>query len=107
MIVLVLKDNGYTVLEASNGPEALAIFEQYKDQVNLLLTDAIMPGMNGKELADRITAMNPNIKVLYTSGYTDDVIVHHGILEEGIDFIQKPFPPSLLLRTVREVLDRG
>jgi PAS domain S-box-containing protein len=106
MIVLVLKDNGYTVLEASNGPEALAIFEQYKDQVNLLLTDAIMPGMNGKELTDRITAMNPNIKVLYTSGYTDDVIVHHGILEEGINFIQKPFVPSLLLQMVREVFEK-
>ncbi len=106
MICLVLKDNDYTVLEASNAPEALAIFEQYKDQVNLLLTDAIMPGMDGKELAEKITAINPNIKVLYTSGYTDEVIVHHGILEEGIDFLQKPFAPSLLLRTVREVLDK-
>ncbi len=106
MINLVLKDNEYTVLEASNGPEALAIFDQYKDQINLLLTDAIMPGMDGRELAEKITAKNPNIKVLFTSGYTDNVIVHHGILEEGINFLQKPFAPSLLLRTVREVLDK-
>jgi two-component system cell cycle sensor histidine kinase/response regulator CckA len=106
MISLVLKDNGYTILEASNGPEALSLFYQNKDQINLLLTDAIMPGMNGRELADQITAANPTIKVLYSSGYTDNVIVHHGILEEGINFLQKPFAPSLLLSTVRMILDK-
>jgi PAS domain S-box-containing protein len=106
MISLVLKDNGYTILEASNGTEALSIFHQHKDQINLLLTDAIMPGMNGRELAEQITATNPTIKVLYASGYTDDIIVHHGILEEGINFLQKPFAPSLLLSTVRMVLDK-
>ncbi len=105
MIEFVLRDNDYTVFEASNAPEALKIFEQYKDQINLLVTDAIMPGMDGRELAEKITAMNPNIKVLYTSGFTDNIIVHHGILEEGINFLQKPFTPSLLLRTIREVLD--
>jgi PAS domain S-box-containing protein len=106
LINLVLKDNGYTILEASNGPEALSIFYQNKDQINLLLTDAIMPGMNGRELAEQITAANPTIKVLYASGYTDNVIVHHGILEEGINFLQKPFAPSLLLSTVRMILDK-
>ena len=106
MINLVLKDNGYTVLEASNGPEALTIFDQYKYQIDLLLTDSIMPGMNGREWADKISIMNPDNKVIYISGYTDNVIVHHGILAEGINFLQKPFAPSLLLRTVRAVFDK-
>ncbi|MBN2322455.1 MAG: PAS domain S-box protein [Spirochaetes bacterium] len=106
MISLVLKSYGYTVFEAGNGPEAIDIFNKHKEQVDLLLTDAIMPKMNGKELAERVTAINPHIKVLYSSGYTDNIIVQHGILEEGINFLQKPFAPSLLLRTVRTVLDK-
>lgn len=106
MMSLVLRYNGYTVFEASNGTEALSIFHQHKDQIGLLLTDVIMPGMNGRELADQITAINPNVKVLYSSGYSDNIIVHHGILEEGINFLQKPFAPSLLLGMVRNVLDK-
>ena len=94
MVSLLLRNNGYTVLEAINGSEALEIFNGHKDQIDLLLTDVIMPGMNGREMADQITAINTNIKVIYPSGDTDNIIVHHGILEEGINLLQKPFVPS-------------
>jgi PAS domain S-box-containing protein len=98
------KMNGYNVLEAANGNEALAIFERYDGPVQLLLTDVVMPGMGGRELVNRITPMRPQMKTLYMSGYTDDAIIHHGVLE-GTAFIQKPFTPNDLAERVREVLD--
>jgi PAS domain S-box-containing protein len=101
-----LKGYGYIILEASNGEEALRLAQGHGRKINLLLTDVVMPQMSGKELADRIKILWPDIKVLFASGYTDNAIVHHGILESGIHFLQKPYTPEVLARKVREVLDR-
>ena len=102
----VLSDQGYTVLKASNGAEALQIAESMSiPQIDLLLTDVIMPIMGGKEIADRLTAMRPDLKVLFTSGYTDDTIARQGILKPGTEFTHKPFSPLELAKKVREVLD--
>ena len=102
----VLDNEGYRLLEAANGVAALSICAQYEERIHLLLTDVIMPEMSGRELANRLAAVRPEVKVLYMSGYTDDVIVHHGVLDEGTEFIQKPFTPDVLARKIREVLDR-
>jgi two-component system cell cycle sensor histidine kinase/response regulator CckA len=104
---LILKNQGYKVLEASNGSEALLICERHKDSIDLLLTDVVMPGMSGRELANRLACFRQEMKVLYMSGYTGNAIGHHGILEEGIDYIQKPFTVHDLAVTVRKVLDKG
>jgi two-component system cell cycle sensor histidine kinase/response regulator CckA len=100
-----LERQGYTVLEASNGQEALRLFTQHVSPIHLLLTDVVMPGMSGKALAERLTEIQPNLRVLYMSGYTDNVIVQHGELEAGIAFVQKPLSPSKLAAKVRQVLD--
>ncbi|PYQ23163.1 MAG: hybrid sensor histidine kinase/response regulator, partial [Acidobacteria bacterium] len=100
-----LARHGYRVVEASGGPAALALAESHRDPIHLLLTDVVMPGMNGRELADRIAARRPQMKVLYMSGYTDDAIVRHGMLEPGLAYLQKPFRPDTLAAKVREVLD--
>jgi signal transduction histidine kinase/CheY-like chemotaxis protein len=100
----LLKDNGYTVLEAANGADAIQLVERHQGLIDLLLTDVIMPGMGGRQLAERLIPRLPKMKVLYMSGYTDDAIVHHGILEPGIALIQKPFTAETLARKVREVL---
>lgn len=102
----VLTDQGYTVLKASNGAEALRIAEAGSvSDIDLLLTDVIMPVMGGREIADRLTSMRPDLKVLFTSGYTDDTIARQGVLRPGTAFTHKPFSPSELARKVREVLD--
>jgi two-component system cell cycle sensor histidine kinase/response regulator CckA len=102
----VLQKNGYTVLEASNGEEALRMVqEQNGDPIHLVVTDVVMPGMSGRQLAERLVSLWPEMKVLYMSGYTDDAIVHHGVLTAGIAYIQKPFSPDALVFKVREVLD--
>jgi nitrogen-specific signal transduction histidine kinase len=103
----VLESYGYKVLEVREPGEALTIVEQYAKPIDLLLTDVVMPHMSGKELATRLTTVHPEVKVLYMSGYTDDAIVRHGILEAGTFFLQKPFRPSALVQKVREVLDNG
>ncbi len=100
-----LARQGYDVLEGGNGAEALALAENHRGDIHLLLTDVVMPGMSGRELAQRLQTMRPALRVIYTSGYTDDTIVHHEILDPGITFIQKPFAPNALLRTIRGVLD--
>ena len=102
----ILRNQGYHVVEAKDGSDALHLLE--KDgigRIDLLLTDVVMPHMSGRELADKLVALQPQIKTLYTSGYTDDAIVHHGVLEEGTAFLQKPFSPASLIQKVRIVLD--
>ena len=101
-----LRDKGYTVLAAGDGEGALRLCEEHDGPVHLLLTDVVMPGgMSGRDLADRLAPLRPDQRVVYMSGYTDDAIVRHGVLEEGIAFVQKPFTPSSLLSIVRAVLD--
>jgi len=103
----VLRKQGYHLLEASNGSEALRITEKRAgEEIHLILTDVVMPGMIGRELAERLHSLFPKMKVLYMSGYTNNAIVHHGILEEGMNYIQKPFTLEALARKVREVLDQ-
>jgi CheY-like chemotaxis protein len=102
----ILERNGYTVKEAGLGTEALRLSGQNSGPIHLLLTDVVMPGMSGRELAELLTQQRPGLKVLYMSGHTENAIVHHGVLEEGIAFIQKPFKHDLLVQKVREVLDR-
>jgi CheY-like chemotaxis protein len=97
--------HGYRVLEARGGVEALRIANEYPDTIHLLVTDVIMPVMSGRELVDEIHNSRPEIRVLYASGYTDDAIVRHGMLDPGLAFLQKPFTPDSLLAKVREVLD--
>jgi signal transduction histidine kinase/ActR/RegA family two-component response regulator len=96
---------GYTVIEAARGQDALQLIAQSPDPVHLLLTDVVMPSMTGRELAGRLVAARPDIRVLYMSGYTNEAIVRHGVLEPGVAFLQKPFTPPELARRVREVLD--
>ncbi|MBI5710913.1 MAG: response regulator [Candidatus Eisenbacteria bacterium] len=99
--------SGYTVLAAPDGAEAFRVFAQRHRDIRLVLTDVVMPRMSGKELCERVTALRPDMKVLFMSGYSDAEIVHEGVLEEGIAFIQKPFAPGELAARVREVLDGG
>ena len=101
----VLRIYGYQVLEAANGNAALLICESHPAPIHLLITDVIMPGMSGRELASRLTELRPDMKVLYMSGYTDSAIVHQGVLDEGANFIQKPFSTDVLAIKVRELLD--
>jgi two-component system, cell cycle sensor histidine kinase and response regulator CckA len=100
----ILKRLGYTVLVANDGHTALELAAARTDTIHLLVTDVIMPEMSGRQLADRLQQQRPGLKVLYVSGYTDDAIVRHGMLEPGIAFLQKPFTPHTLARKVREVL---
>jgi CheY-like chemotaxis protein len=105
MIRMILEMGGYRVLEAASGEEALTLFKQHEGQIDLIMTDVVMPQMSGRELAQSLEILHPGIKVLYMSGYTDDAIVRHGLLDEEIAFLQKPFTPDALLRKVREVLN--
>lgn len=100
----ILASAGYKTLTAANGGEALLECEQHEGKIHLVLTDVVMPKMSGKELSDRLAKISPNLKVLFMSGYTDNAIVHHGILDEGTHFIAKPFTSSSLLEKVRSVL---
>ena len=105
MATEILRDAGYHVLEAKHGPEALILGRRHSGAIHLMLTDVVMPQMSGRDLAEQLTPLRRDMKVLYMSGYTDDAIVHHGVLDEGTAFIGKPFTPSALTRKVREILD--
>ena len=105
IIEKALQARGYTVMVARDGNEALAIAGRHAGQIDLLVTDVIMPDMNGRVLSERLTHVRPTIKTLYLSGYTDDAILHHGVLEEGVAFLQKPFSLGALARKVREVIE--
>ncbi|MDI6809481.1 MAG: GAF domain-containing protein [Candidatus Eisenbacteria bacterium] len=107
LVFEILEMNGYRVLPACNGAEAVLIAEQHEGPIDLMVTDVVMPGMSGKELALSLSVSRHEMKVLYMSGYTDDAIVHHGVLDPGTVFLQKPFTPDQLAKKVRRVLDAG
>jgi two-component system, cell cycle sensor histidine kinase and response regulator CckA len=102
----MLRRHGYTVLEAADAETALRLARQHQGEIHLLLTDVVMAGASGRELADSLVKRRPNLKVLYMSGYTDDAVVRHGVLQEGIAYLQKPFTPESLARKLRAVLDQ-
>jgi CheY-like chemotaxis protein len=93
------------VIEARNGPEALLLSERHPGPLDLLLTDVVMPRMSGRELAERMGPLRPDLSVLYMSGYTDDAVIRHGVLGADTAFLQKPFTPAALVQRVRETLD--
>jgi signal transduction histidine kinase/CheY-like chemotaxis protein len=101
----VLQRNGYTILQAANGEEAVEICQKHDGEIHLLVTDVVMPRMSGREVAETLMVSRPKMKVLYMSGYTDDAIVRHGVLDSMTAFLQKPFTPETLARRVRDVLD--
>ena len=102
----ILKMQGYRVLEASNEGDAFSICDQHDGPINLMVTDIVMPKMDGPELAKQLLSLYPEMKVIYMSGYVENIIPHHGILEKGMEYIQKPFTVNELARKVREVLDK-
>jgi CheY-like chemotaxis protein len=102
----VLEDRGYTVLRASNGQEGLRIVREHLGEpISLVVSDVVMPLMNGHVMAEWLKAMYPEIKVLFTSGYTDDTLERHGVQDAGVAFLAKPYTPDTLARKVRELLD--
>jgi PAS domain S-box-containing protein len=103
----ILRRHGYQVLAARNGSEAVALAEAPERAIHLLLTDVVMPGMSGRELAERLAQRHPETRVLFASGYAEDAIVHRGVLDPGIAFLQKPITPEKLLHKIREMLSRG
>jgi PAS domain S-box-containing protein len=105
LICEILEMNGYTVLKASDGNEALALAARSERPIHLTITDVVMPGVDGRELAKRLAIVRPDLKVLFMSGYASDAVLHNGIVEEGTPFLQKPFTPAALARKVRRVLD--
>jgi CheY-like chemotaxis protein len=108
MAATLLRRLGYTVFAAANGVEALSLrHERGTDHIDLLFTDVVMPHMSGKELADQVRALYPLTKILFTSAYTENAIVHQGVLNKGVALLQKPFTPSALAKKVRAVLDQS
>lgn len=103
MIKSIMEAEGYKILEAADGEEAIAISKKYDGEIKLLLSDVIMPKINGRELALTLQKNRPTMEVIFMSGYTDDVISHHGVLDEGVHFIQKPITPSVLAKKLKEV----
>ena len=103
----ILKRLGYHVIHASDGGKAFMLAESYTERIDLLMTDVVMPGMNGRQLAERLSKIHPEMKVLYTSGYTENAIAHHGIIDEGLNFIGKPYALQVLAPKIRDVLDKG
>ncbi len=106
LAVQILQKQGYKVLEAPQGDEALLISQKYEGPIHLLITDVVMPGMSGRDLSERLTPLRPEIKTLYMSGHTNSAIIHHGVLEPGVNLLQKPFTPEALVRKVHGVLTK-
>ncbi len=105
LVSQILENAGYSILAANDGKEAMELERQYSDTIDLLLTDVIMPGISGPKLAAELSPIRPDMKVLYMSGYTEDSIIHKGVIPEGTEFLQKPFTPGSLSGKVRAVLD--
>ena len=106
LVARALGDLGYNILEAASGPEAIALARGHKGPIHLLLTDVVMPNMSGREVAFQLAPERSDMRVLYISGHTEDRIMHHGVLQDRMAFMQKPFTLSALAAKVREVLDR-
>jgi CheY-like chemotaxis protein len=101
----ILKRYGYDVLEVANGAEALLLSERFHSPIHVMVTDVIMPGMTGRELASRLATLRPDMKVLFISGYAGDIITHQGVLDSDVAFLSKPFAPDALAGKLRELLD--
>ena len=101
----ILEKFGYNIMEASSATAAIDLVEKYPDSIELLLTDVVMPQSGGRQLAERLLRLRPNLKLLYMSGYTDDTIVRHGVLKSAAPFLQKPFTTEALACKVRQALD--
>ena len=106
MIKIILSDHGYTTLEAASGDDAVAVFNEHRDGVCLVILDVVMPGKNGREVLDEIARTDPKVKAIFMSGYTGDIVLDKGVERESVDFLQKPISVPKLLIKVREVLDR-
>nr|MQY77439.1 response regulator [Spirochaeta sp.] len=104
--VTILEKYGYRVLAAPSGGAALKLCEKEGHSLNMVVTDLVMPGMSGSQLIEQLSALYPQIKVLYSSGYTENSIVHHGVLDAGIEFIQKPYGAEELLAKIKEIFER-
>jgi CheY-like chemotaxis protein len=102
-----LRRYGYQVIEAANGIEALLSCEKHPEPIPLMITDVVMPQISGPELATRLRLLHPETQVLYISGYTDDAVVRHGLLDAALYFLQKPFTPGALVHKVRDILDQA
>ncbi len=107
LTVRILERQGYTVLEASCGKDALDLCGKCEEPIHMVLTDVVMPGMSGRQLADQLIHLYPKMEVLYMSGYTNNAVFHHGVLEKGVNYIQKPFTIGGLMKKMREVLDKS
>jgi CheY-like chemotaxis protein len=105
LAMAILEKHGYTVLGTGQPVAALALAKAHAGRIDLLLTDVVMPQMNGRELKEQVEALHPGIKCLYVSGYTADAIAHRGVLDEGTSYLQKPFTVNGLTAKVRQVLD--
>jgi len=102
----ILEGYGYSVLAAPDGSAGLSLGKEFPGRIDLVLTDVIMPQMGGKELVDQLKSVRPESKILFMSGFTDDAIIHHGVSDDGVFFLQKPFSTECLAAKVREVLDQ-
>ena len=106
LVCRLLVSAGYRVIEAGGGREALRLAAATVDEIALLITDVVMPGMNGRELVQQLSAARPRLRAIYVSGYTDDILANHGVLEPGTVLLSKPFTKAALLRSVDEILQR-